>query len=88
MPAKRHQPKRKIGEAEETALWADLFEYGFSHFFAGDVEDLGFADKYAANRAAPEAWMRLGAYYMANVWPGLARPAALRPWALEVFGPP
>jgi hypothetical protein len=88
MPVKKRLGKKRIGETEECALWADLFATGYSAFFAGDLEDLNFPDKYAANRAAPEAWTRLGRIYMETIWPTLGKPAALRPWAYEVFGPP
>jgi hypothetical protein len=90
--AKPRQPAPKGAakhtEAEECELWADLFETGYSAFFAGDLESLGFVDKYAANLAAGAAWTRLGEYYLKNIRPSLGRPPAIMPWALSTFGKP
>jgi hypothetical protein len=78
----------KLSPAEQCELWSDLFATGYSAFFAGDCESLGFPDKYAANRAAPEAWRRLGEYWLKNIWPTLGKPPAIMPWALSTFGKP
>ena len=88
--AKPRSPKgaAKLSKGEEVELWADLFETGYSAFFAGDLESLGFADKYAANLAAGAAWTRLGEYNLKNIRPSLGRPPAIMPWALSTFGKP
>jgi hypothetical protein len=89
--AKPRQPApkgTKHTEAEEAELWASCFASGLGHFFAGDVEKLGFRHVHDANMVAAEAWTRLGPVFLEQILPTLGRPPALMPWALSAFGRP
>jgi hypothetical protein len=85
MPVRRRQSKRRLDPAAEVRAWAELFEVGYDFF--GDLEPLGFDGRQdsdrAAREAAPEAWRRLGAAFLAQ-----RELTAKVPWALEQFGMP
>ena len=76
----------KHTKAEEAAAWSELFSCGHDGFC--DAQTLLGLDKYEVNRVAAEAWARLGEYWLKNVWPTLAQPPAIMPWALSRFGEP
>lgn len=87
MPVKRRVPKRRASVEAEIAAWAETFETGFDFF--GDLEPFGFPAGSDSIRsiwkAAPEAWQRLGAVFLASWQPTAARST---PWAQEQFGEP
>ena len=84
MPVKLRQPKRRTTVEAEVKAWSMLFECGYDYF-----NDLGFgygSDAVEpARKAAPTAWKRLGAAFLAS------RPENVSsdvPWALQELGPP
>lgn len=81
MPVKRRFAKRRFNRAAELAAWSGIFECG--HDFFGDLDAFGFESEKAAQKAAHEAWRRLGADFLAS-WTGGTR----EPWALSQFGKP
>jgi hypothetical protein len=78
MPAKRRKPKRRPG---------DNVDDWFVYFWTGTdyCHDLPFTTDEEARAAAPDAWRRLGATFLAN--PG-HDPAGTIPWALRTLGEP
>jgi hypothetical protein len=90
MPVKRRLSKRRLGDTAEAEAWSELFQCGDDFF--GDLEPLGFHSTRdggrAARSAAAEAWDRLGAFYMQNIWPHQDQSVRKKPWALEKFGYP
>lgn len=83
MPVKRRAAKRRVHHAAELAAWSGVFECEYDFF--GDLEDFGISGDKAVREAAPEAWQRLGAEFMAGWKPTQVRET---PWALEEFGEP
>jgi hypothetical protein len=87
MPVKSRRAKRRLDPAAELEAWAMTFETGRDYFndlvpFCFPHGSAGEDEVYAA---APEAWRRLGAMFMAIWEPTAHRPL---PWALEEFGDP
>ena len=82
MPVKLRKAKRHTSVAAEVERWSMLFETSFDYF---DALGFGHANEASARDAAPEAWQRLGAQFLANRSENAAREI---PWALEQFGSP
>ena len=82
MPVKLRRNKRHTSVAAQVQAWSMLFESGHDFF---DALGFGHANEASAQAAAPEAWRRLGAEFMAARQPSAAREL---PWALEEFGSP
>jgi hypothetical protein len=84
MPVKLRQPKKRRTFEADLEAWSMMFECGYDYF-----NDLGFGSggdgDDVAREAAPEAWARLGAAFLANRPANASRTV---PWALETLGPP
>ncbi len=84
MPVKARRQKRGMSLAAEVEAWSTLFSTGWDYF-----DDLGFGGREGTERArarAAEAWLRLGAVFLAS---GLADEWACGvPWAQREFGDP
>jgi hypothetical protein len=78
MPVKHRRSKRRPGEDAEAWEW--MFEVGTDY-----PNDLGFSTHEEARAAAPDAWRRFGASFLANRPAQFARDV---PWALREFGEP
>ena len=84
MSVKLRRGKRRIDATAELAAWNLTFTCGCDFFGQlADEWDFKTPDEVAA--AAPNAWQRLGARFLAEWRPSVHRD---EPWALEEFGPP
>jgi hypothetical protein len=82
VPVKRRHPKRRTTAEAELAAWSMLFEGGHDYF---NALGFGYGNDAEAREAAPDAWRRLGAAFLA------ARPenaGRAVPWALDALGEP
>jgi hypothetical protein len=79
MPVKARHAKRRRSLTADLHAWEMLFTCGTDYF-----GDLGMSDAEAL-AAAPEAWRRLGAAFLATWQPETPRAV---PWALQTYGEP
>jgi hypothetical protein len=104
----RARNKKHISVAEEARAWSEYFLYEIDFFHdleeigivpiiargktKAEAEDAARRRDEKQFEEAREAWSRLGAYWLANVFPKLQEqdPSLLRlePWALTTFGLP
>jgi hypothetical protein len=82
MPVKLRKPKKRRTFEADLEAWSMLFECGYDFF---NELEFGYGSDDVARGAAPEAWARLGAAFLANRPANASRAV---PWALETLGPP
>lgn len=81
MPAKRRIQKRRIGDDAEAKAWEMVFRSGHDYF--RDLRHFGIEGADSIRDAAPAAWRRYGAAFLASIPPDTT---AL--WGLREFGFP